>query len=178
VFEARVRAQVILQEAQVGARRILQGAEAERESWRAAAEVAGREEGLARAAAELVRGARERERLVAACTGEVLDVAAAIASRILAREVRPGADAVSAAGMALLELRGARRVTLRVSTGDLGAVRHAAGTLGEAIGRLRVVEDATLGTGEVVLEGDGARIDGRFPARVALLRGALEEMEA
>jgi flagellar biosynthesis/type III secretory pathway protein FliH len=178
VFDARVRARAILEEAQAGARRILEGAEAERDSWRSAAEAAGREEGLARAAAELARGARERDRLLAACRGEVLDVAAAIAGRILGREVRPGADAAFAAGIALAELRGARRVDLRVSTEDLPGVRCAAGALGEAIGRLRVVEDASLATGEVVLEGEGARMDGRFPARIALLRRALEESEA
>jgi flagellar biosynthesis/type III secretory pathway protein FliH len=178
VFEARLRARAILEEAEAGARQILRAAEAERESWRVAAESAGREEGLARAAVELARGARERDRLLADCAGEVLDVAAAIAGRILAREVRPGIDAVGAAGVALAELRGARRVTLRVATGDLAAIRDATGRLGEAIGRLRVAEDATLRPGEVVLEGDGARIDGRFPARIAVLRGVLEELEA
>jgi flagellar biosynthesis/type III secretory pathway protein FliH len=177
VFDARLRARAILDEAQASAHRILQGAEAERDSWRAAAEAAGREEGMARAAAELAKGARERDRLIAACSGEVLDVAAAIAGRILGREVQPGADAVGAAGIALAELRGARRVNLRVSTGDLAGIRDAAGALGEAVGRLRVVEDASLAAGEVVLEGEGARIDGRFPARIALLRRALEEME-
>ncbi len=178
VFDARVRARAILEEAQASARRILRAAEAERDSWRDAAEAAGREEGLARAAAELARGARERDRLIAACSGEVLDVAAAIAGRILAREVRPGADAVGAARIALAELRGSRRVDLRVSAEDLAAIRDAAGALGDAVGRLRVVEDASLAMGEVVLEGEGARVDGRFSARIALLRRALEEIEA
>jgi flagellar biosynthesis/type III secretory pathway protein FliH len=177
VFEARLRARAILEEAGAEARRIREGAEGDLAAWRLAAAEAGREEGLGRAAADLARAAAERDRLLAGCTGEILDVAAAIAGRILAREVRPGVDAVEAAGHALSELRGIRRATLRACPVEADEIRGAGGRLGAAVGRLRIVGDPALSPGEVVVEGDGAHVDGRFVARIAELRRALEELE-
>jgi flagellar biosynthesis/type III secretory pathway protein FliH len=178
VFEARLRARSILEEARAGAQRIRELAEEETRACRVAAAEAGRQEGLGRAAAELARGAMLRDRLLAACTREVLDVAAAVAGRILLREVRPGADAVDAAQRALSEVRGTRRATLRACPGDLDGIRCAAGRLGEAVGSLRVIEDPSLAPGEVAVEADGAHVDGRFPAQLAELRRALEEVES
>jgi flagellar biosynthesis/type III secretory pathway protein FliH len=177
VFEARLRARSILSEAEAEARRIREGAEGERAAARLAAAEAGRQEGLGRAAAEVARGAAERDLLLSRCTGEVLDVAAAIARCILGREVRPGVDAVGAAGLALSELRGVRRATLRARPEEVEEIRGAGGRLGAAVGRLRIVGDPALSPGEVVVEGDGALVDGRFPARIAELRRALEELE-
>jgi flagellar biosynthesis/type III secretory pathway protein FliH len=176
VFEARLRARSILEEAEAAARRVREGAEQERSAWRVAAAEAGRQEGLGRAAADVARGAAERDRLLASCTGDVLDVAAAIAGRILGREVRPGVDAVHAAGCALSDLRGVRRATLRACPADVEEIRGAGGRLGAAVGRLRIVGDPALSPGEVVVEGDGAHVDGRFLARIAELRRALEEL--
>jgi flagellar biosynthesis/type III secretory pathway protein FliH len=177
VYQARLRARAILEEAEAEARRIREGAEGDLAAWRLAAAEAGREEGLGRAAADVARGAAERDRLLSGCTGEVLDVAAAIAGRILAREVRPGVDAVEAAGQALSELRGIRRATLRACPEEVVEIRGAGGRLGAAVGRLRIVGDPALSRGEVVVEGDGALVDGRFLARIAELRRALEELE-
>ena len=178
VFDAHLRARAILEAAAAEARRLREIAEGEVHSWRLAAAEAGRQEGLGRAAAEVARGAVARDRLLAGCTGEVLDVASAIAGRILSREVRPGADAVAAAGRALSEVRGCRRVTLRSCPEDAQAIRGSGGSLGEAVGRLRVVEDLALAPGEVMVEAEGALIDGRFRAQLAELRRALEELES
>ena len=177
VFQARLRARAILEEAEADARRIREGAEGDLAARRLEAAEAGREEGLGRAAADVARGAAERDRLLSGCTGEVLDVAATIAGRILAREVRPGVDAVEAAGHALSELRGIRRATLRACPEEVVEIREAGGRLGAAVGRLRIVGDPALSRGEVVVEGDGALVDGRFLARIAELRRALEELE-
>ena len=57
-------------------------------------------------------------------------------------------------------------------------IRASGGRLGEAVGRLRVLEDPTLAPGEVVVEADGAAVDGRFRAQLAELRRALEELES
>ena len=177
-FEARQRARLILEAANAEARRFREVAEAEVSSWRLAAAEAGRREGLGRAAAQVVRGAVERDRLLAGCIGEVLDVAAAIAGRILLREVRPGADAVLAAGRALSEVRGCRRATLRACPADAEEVRGFGGRLGEVVGRLRILEDPALGPGEVMVDAEGATVDGRFRAQLAELRRALEELES
>lgn len=178
VFEARQRARLILEEASAEARRVREVAEAEIGSWRLTAVEAGRQEGLGRAAAQVLRGAVERDRLLSGCTGEILDVASAIAGRILLREIRPGADAIDAARRALSEVRGCRRATLSACPQEAEEIRGIGGRLGEAVGRLRILEDPALAPGEVMVEADGATVDGRFRAQLAELRRALEELES
>jgi flagellar biosynthesis/type III secretory pathway protein FliH len=158
-----------VEEAREEAARIREGAAREAEAVRRAAEEAGRAEGLARAAAVVLSASSERDRLLAGCAGELAGLAAAMAARILGREVRAGADAVAAASRALDEVRGAARVTLRVSGADAEAVRGA-GALRAATGALRIREDASLSAGEVVVEADGATLDGRFEAQLEVLR--------
>jgi flagellar biosynthesis/type III secretory pathway protein FliH len=178
VFAARLRARDVLEAAEAEARRIREDAEAEVRTCRDAALQAGREEGLGQAAAELVRGAAERDRMLAACTGDVLDVATAIAARILQREIQAGADAVAMAETALAELRGLARATLRASPADGPEVRAASSRLGSGFERLRVVLDPALAAGEVVVEtAEGCRVDGRFRTQLAELRRALAETE-
>jgi len=177
VFEAHVRARIILEEAEAAARALLDEARAEVESWRAAAQASGWEDGRARAAAEVVKGVRERDRMLVASREEILDVACALAGRVLSRAVLPGSDAVEAAGRAVAEVRGSLRATLRVSPGDAPAVQAASGRLAAGVERLRVVEDDALSPGEVVVEADGARVDGRFPAQLAELRRAIAELD-
>jgi flagellar biosynthesis/type III secretory pathway protein FliH len=180
VWEARRAAREILGEAQEAARRLRGEAEAEAATARAAAVEAGRSEGLARAAAEVVRGAGERDRLLAGCAGELIGLAVEMAERILSREVRPGADALAAAGRALTELRGGRRLNLRASPTDAEAIRSAA-EAGEAsscvIAPMRLTVDPDLAPGEVIVEADGAAVDGRFRSQLLELRRALEEAE-
>jgi flagellar biosynthesis/type III secretory pathway protein FliH len=178
VFEASQRARLILLEASAEARRFREVAEAEVCSWRLAAVEAGRQEGLGLAAAQVLRAAVERDRLLAGCTGEILDLASAIAGHILLREVQPGTDAVLAAGRALSEVRGCRLATLRACPQDAEEIRGFAGRLGEMVGRLRIREDPALSPGEVMVEADGATVDGRFRAQLAELRRALEELES
>lgn len=172
-WEARQAAQALLAEAQEGARRILAEAERDVSVARAAAIREGHAEGLARAAAELLRAADERDRLLASGTEEVIQLAAEMAARILAREVRPGDDAVRAARRALDELRAVRRVTLRASPSDAAAIREK-GSWQEGTGPgVSVLADPALGRGEVVVEADGAVVDGRFPAQLEELRRAI-----
>jgi flagellar biosynthesis/type III secretory pathway protein FliH len=177
-FESRQRARLILEEANAEAWRTREVAESEVCSWRLNAVEAGRQEGLGRAAAQVVRGAVERDRLLAGCTGELLDIAAAIAGRILLREVQPGADAIEAAGRALSEVRGCRRATLSACPQEAEELRGIGGRLGEAVGLLRILEDPALAPGEVMVKADGASVDGRFRAQLTELRRALEELES
>jgi flagellar biosynthesis/type III secretory pathway protein FliH len=166
-----------VEEAQGEAARILDGASREAEAARRAGEEAGREEGRARAALLVLRAGAERDRLLAGCSSELAVLAAAMATRILGREIRPGVDAVAAAARALAEVRGEPRVTLRVSPPDAAAIRgdHA---LGGIVGALRVREDASLSAGEVVVEADGATVDGRFAAQRAVLMRLASEPAA
>jgi flagellar biosynthesis/type III secretory pathway protein FliH len=171
--EARRLAEEALEEA----RRIRDGAAREVEAARCVARDAGREEGLARAALHLVRAAAERDRMLAGCAGELARLAAAMATRILGREVQPGADAIAAASRALEEVRGARRAAIRVSPADVDALRSE-GALRGLVATLRLRVDASLGTGEVVVEAEGATIDGRFAAQLETLRRVAEEGSA
>jgi len=178
VWEVRQAARVMLEAARDEAARIRSRAAEEAEEARRGAVEAGREEGLAlglaRAAAEVLRGAAERERLLAGCDGELLALAVEMAERILRREVR-AEDGLAAAGRALAELRGVRRVTLRASSADLESLRGPPGRalLGEAC--VRILTDAGLGPGEVIAEAGGASVDGTFRAQLAELRRALAE---
>ncbi len=178
VWEARQVARAVLEEARREAERIRSGAAAEAEGARRGAAEAGREEGLAlglaRAAAEVLRGAAERERLLEACEGELVGLAVEMAERILRREVR-AEDGRAAAARALAELRGAPRVTLRASPADLEVLRGAGGPPLVGEGCVRLVADPGLQPGEVIAEAGGGSVDGRFRAQLSELRRAVEE---
>jgi len=176
-WRARGEARRLVDEARSEAGRIRDAAGREVEAARRAAEEAGREEGRAGAALLVLRAAAERDRLLAGCAGELAWLAAAMATRILGREVRPGVDAVAAAARALEEVRGSPRVTLRVSPDDAEAVRGAGALRGMAE-VLRLREDAALSAGEVVVEAEGATIDCRFAAQLEALRRVAEEAAA
>ncbi len=177
VWEARRAARVLLAEAEAEARLQRAGAAREVALAREQAVESGHTEGLARAAAEVVRGATERDRLLAGCAAELVGLAVEMAGRILAREVRPGGDAIAAAGRALAELRGRSPVALRLSAADAEVLRSGEGDGGlhPAAAGLLFVTDPDLAPGEVIVEVDGAAVDGRFRSQLAALRRAVEE---
>jgi flagellar biosynthesis/type III secretory pathway protein FliH len=178
VWEARRAARELLGEAEVQARLIRSEAAGAAAEARAAAVEAGRSEGLARAAAEVVRGAGERDRLLAGCAADLVGLAVEMAERILAREVRPGFDALAAAGRALAELRGRRRVVVRASQADVEVLRNAGRDAPSSLtGPVRLTVDPDLAPGEVIVEADGAAIDGRFRSQLGELLRAVGEAE-
>jgi flagellar biosynthesis/type III secretory pathway protein FliH len=171
VFDAAARARAIVAEAEEEAGRIRGEAEAEASRARARALAEGREAGLARAAAEIVRAAEARDRLVAAAVGDVLDAAAALAARILGREAEcDGELVVAMAERALAEARGRRRVTLRVNPADEARLREVGTGLAAA-----VRADPSVSRGGVVVETASGELDGRIEAQVEALRRALDE---
>jgi flagellar biosynthesis/type III secretory pathway protein FliH len=175
VWEAREEARRVRQAAEAEACSIRDRAAGEVERARAEGVERGRREGLALAAARVARASEEADRLLSGCAAEVLDLAAAMASRILEREVRPGSDAVLAADRALTVLRGRPRATLRASPADLQALEGERGRLGALVGRLRLVPDGSLAPGEVRVEADGSQVDGRFTTLLSELRSAIAE---
>jgi flagellar biosynthesis/type III secretory pathway protein FliH len=101
-----------------------------------------------------------------------------MAGRILAREVRPGSDALAAAERAIVELRGNPPVAMRVSAADVEALRAGeggGGWLPAAGGGTLVVVDPDLAPGEVIVDAGGAAVDGRFRCQLAALRRAVDE---
>ena len=178
VWEARRAARELLGEAEEQARLIRSEAAGAAAEARAAAVEAGLSEGLGRAAAEVVRGAGERDRLLAGCAADLVGLAVEMAERILVREVQPGFDALAAAGRALAELRGRRRVVVRASHADVEALRGAGRDVPPSVtGPIRFTADPDLAPGEVIVEADGAAVDGRFRSQLAELRRAVGEGE-
>jgi len=177
VWEARRTARDLLAEAVEEARLRRAGAAGEVAAAREQAVAAGHAEGLALAAAEVLRGAAERDRLLAGCAAELVGLAVEMAGRILAREVRPGGDALATAGRALAELRGSSPVALRVSAADAEALRAGAGDGGlpGVPAGVLLVSDPDLAPGEVIVEANGAVLDGRFRSQLAALRRAVDE---
>ena len=180
-WEAREAARAHLAEAAEQARDIVGAAVREAAAARAAAVEAGFADGLAtglaRAAAEVVRGTVERDRLLAGCSTELLDLAIELAERILDRVVRPGVDAVAAAERALALVRGRPRVVLRTSRDDAAALREEGVPPGSDPVGVRFVVDPELRAGEVIVEAEGAAVDGRFRVQLTELRRAIAEGE-
>jgi flagellar biosynthesis/type III secretory pathway protein FliH len=185
VFDARREARRILAEAAAEGEAVLARAREEaghvvsgagglvEEARRAAAEegrAEGLEEGLARAAAEVLRGGRERERLLAGSAADALDLAVAMAARILEREVRPGADAAACTVRALAVVAGAGRPVVQAAAGEAEGL---AADLGSAGIPARIVTDPALRPGEVVVRSGPATVDGTFRARLERLRRAV-----
>jgi flagellar biosynthesis/type III secretory pathway protein FliH len=175
-FDAAARARALVAEAEAEARRIRGEAADEAARARAQGLEEGWQAGRARAAAELVRAAEARDRLLAAARGDLLDAAAALAERVLGREVDRDGDAVVAlAERALAEVRGFRRVTLRAHPADAGRLRAMAGR--KAAPAVAVREDPAVRAGGVVVETEAGELDGRIEAQVEALRRALDALE-
>jgi flagellar biosynthesis/type III secretory pathway protein FliH len=177
VWEAHQAVRALLAEAEDQARSIRTEALRQADGVRAAAREAGLAEGLAGAAATVVQAAAERDRLLAACAEELLELAVEIAERILVREVHRGLDGVAAAARALALVRGSAKVILRASPDDEEALRAGGVCPGMGGSRVRLVVDPELGAGEVIVEADGAGVDGRFRAQLAELRRAIVQGE-
>lgn len=142
-----------------------------------AARVAGKAEGLGQAAAALALAARARDEAIGSLEGTVVDAAVAVARRLVGRELAGSRqETLELARGALRAAAGLGDVVLRVAPADLPALRGAGDALGALAGKgtLSLAEDPTLGTGEVIVEARGGRIDGRIEARLDALRRALD----
>jgi flagellar assembly protein FliH/type III secretion protein L len=179
VLEAGQRARALLARAEAEAGALRAAAEAERHRIRDDAEAEGRREGLARAGAALVEAAAERDRRLGAVEREVVALAVEVAGKILGRAVAlDPATAVDLAAGALAAARARRDVVLRVHPADVAALRAGEARLRAVAARAHAVEireDPGLAPGDVVVETEAGRVDGRLATRLALLARALEE---
>jgi flagellar assembly protein FliH len=177
-WDAAVEAKRRLDEASAEAEALLARAGAEAAEIRAAAAARGHEEGLAMAAETLARAAVERDRLLAASEPQLVDLAFAIASRVVAGVAERHRElVVEVAARALDHARDRADVTLRVHPEDLAALRESESSLLERLPRARriaLVEDGHIGRGGAVVETEGGSIDARLSTQLEGLRGALE----
>jgi type III secretion protein L len=177
VCAAAQRSRDVLAAAEADARRIRESAEGEREQVLAGAVEAGRQEGLARAAAALAAAAAERDRLLASAEAELVRLALAVAGKVVAGEVALSHEAVTRiAAEALEAARDRREVLLRVHPADAGALRAQEPRLAGLLARARAVEireDPCVGRGGVVVETEAGVVDARIETRLEALRSVL-----
>ncbi|HEX9306740.1 MAG TPA: FliH/SctL family protein [Anaeromyxobacter sp.] len=177
VWDADLRVREMVADANDKARRLVADAEAARDRLHAEAIEAGRREGYARAAAVLAAAAEERDRLLRDAGREVVELAIAIARKVLGRELAAG-DAVAAlAANALAEARARRQVAVRVNPADASELRSAHGALAAVLlhAPLEIREDASIERGGVVIETEAGRIDAGIEAQLDALARALAE---
>jgi flagellar biosynthesis/type III secretory pathway protein FliH len=176
VFDASLAAAELTARARLDAERLLAEAAADARSIRARAAAEGREEGAAHATGLVARAVLAADRLVARAEPELVDLAFAIAERVVSTAaVRDRAVAVEAAARAVDASRARGRMTLRVHPDDLVAVAEAPGQRLLHGRGLRLVADESVGRGGAVLETDAGAIDARLGTQLAALRRALED---
>jgi flagellar biosynthesis/type III secretory pathway protein FliH len=176
VWDADRRVREAAAAAEERARALVADAEAERDRIRDEAREAGRSEGVARAAAALLRAAEERDRILRGAAREVARLAVAVAGKVLGRELADG-PALPLAEVALAAARARREVILRVNPADAAAVLASGGRLAAALGRpgVEVCEDLSVPPGGAVVETEAGRIDAGIEAQLEVLARALEE---
>ncbi len=171
--EARQRAA----EASIEASALVESARAQAEAIRAQAAAEGREEGLASATEVVARAALERQDLLASTEPQLVDLAFAVAQRVLARAVERDREAVvDIASRALEAVRQRVDVRLRVHPDDLASLRDAEPRLIERLARARCIallSDTSVGRGGVVVETEAGSVDARLATQLAGLRRAL-----
>jgi flagellar biosynthesis/type III secretory pathway protein FliH len=179
--QARASARQVLEAAEEAACRTRERAQAEREQVLAEAERAGREEGMARAAAALAAAGLARDRLLAAAERDLVRLAVTVAGRIVGEEGMAAESARASAARALAQVRARRVVTLRVHPEDAETVRRAEPRLRgllEHPGALDLREDPAVGRGGAVVETEAEGVDARLQAQLELLLRAMEEAVA
>jgi flagellar biosynthesis/type III secretory pathway protein FliH len=164
-------------EAGVESRALVESARAQAEAIRAQAAAEGREEGLASATEVVARAALERQDLLASAEPQLVELAFAVAQRVLARVVERDREAVvDIASRALEAVRQRIDVRLRVHPDDLASLRDAEPRLIERLARARCIallSDPSVGRGGVVVETEAGSVDARLATQLAGLRRAL-----
>jgi flagellar biosynthesis/type III secretory pathway protein FliH len=183
--------EAILNDAAVRARALLAQAQAQSESIAEAAKSAGRDEGLAAGRAEIeadlaesvaslegvVAEARaDRQKIIEGAETEIVKLAMTIAERIVHEQITVDPKVVvDNVRQALTRLVGREVVTLRVNPADLDLIRsHRDGIAGSNdVEHLRVVEDARVDRGGVIVETDAGTIDAKISTQIREARRTL-----
>jgi len=177
--EARERARALAAEAEEWASRTRSAVAAERVAALQAAARAGREEGLASAAAALLAVAETRRRRLEGLEHEIACVALEVARKLLGRTLVEHPEAVvDLARQALAAVRSRREVVLRVNAADaplLRAEQPALCALLERAPGIGIREDPALERGGVVVETEAGRVDARVEAQLELVERAVRE---
>lgn len=177
LIDARVHAASIVAEANEQARAIVEEAHRQAEEIRERARREGEQAGQAEASAWLVREAARRAAESEKDVAMIADLALEVARTILGREAATGSEVVrDVARRALLRVRRARRIVLRVHPEDVEAARAGcrqwlpAGMEPEV---LDVEADPRVDRGGVIVESEIGRLDARLDVQLRALARAL-----
>lgn len=151
----------------------------------------GEAEGLERARGAVEEAAAEAERIVAlarqqadaalaAAERQIVELALAVAGKVLAREVAENPTQILPLVRAALDrVQDEEQVTIRVHPGCYEQVMAARPELQAALSRaaaLAVVADATLQEGDCIVETPYGAVDARVDTQLGLVKAALRDM--
>jgi flagellar assembly protein FliH len=176
LLAASERARALLAGAEAEASLLLASARADAEAIRLAARDEGRQQGLAEASGRLAAAAAERDRQLARAAPELVELALAIARRVVgAAAEREAGLAVDAAARVLSEARARTRVALHVHPADAAEVRRSEPRLAAALeGKpFALVEDEGVGRCGARVVSEAGTIEARLEAQLEALRRVL-----
>ncbi|MBV8488944.1 MAG: hypothetical protein JO199_00340 [Candidatus Eremiobacteraeota bacterium] len=189
-------AEALLQHAAQRARELVERANARIAEMEAQARAKGHEEGVAaghaaaraelaesvEALQELVTNAlAARHEIVESAEPELVNLAIAIAERVVHEHLSMSTTAVAEnVRHALTRLIGREVVTLRVNPADLETIRLHRDTIASSgdVEHLRIVEDARVDRGGVIVETEAGTIDAKVSTQLREARRALQNGDA
>jgi type III secretion protein L len=175
ILLAREEAARIVAEAAAQAKARLETLESNAREASEAAKQRGLEEGLAEAAANVVNRISEQQLALQRNDTRIIALARLLAERLLGHAIQMDENTVRDMALTLLaEVRGARRVILRVHPSDVAALQAA---VAPAVGVLEVVVEARaeLARGDFQLSTDVGSLEGSLGSRLDLLTKRLRE---
>jgi flagellar biosynthesis/type III secretory pathway protein FliH len=180
-LEAEARARELVAAAEAATARLRASAEAERAAVLEEASRAGREEGLALAAAALAEVGVARADRLRELERELAAAGLEVARAVLGCELTARPELVlELARRALEPVRSRREVLLRVNPADVALLQGGRSRLAELLDRapaLSLRADPGVARGGVVVETEVGRVDGRVEAQLAALERLLAEGE-
>jgi flagellar assembly protein FliH len=121
---------------------------------------------------------KEAKEMILAAERQIVDIALAVASKILAREIEENPFVVLPIVKAALEkVRDQEQIVVRVGVEDFDAVLHAKQDLQIMIGRehdLKIMADRTIEAGSCVIDTSYGMVDARMDTQFESLKKALQ----
>lgn len=177
VYEAHQSAQAIIEAARRQAQEILDSAGQEKEKVLADAREAGRQEGLAQVAEQLVRVRLLKTELLQNAENEIIALACKVAEKIIGRDLEREPElVVEICANAIDTVRTAQQVVMRVNPKDAAVLRERRPKLMELIGRVKEIaikDDAEVPRYGCIIETDSGTIDAQLATQLEMIRNVL-----
>lgn len=172
-YDARQRAQEIVEKAQVEAQRIISEAEAKRDEVYSRARDEARAEAQAKAAEEIAKAKIQAGDILERTETEIIDLSLKIAAKVIGRDLEREPDiVVDIVATAMESARAAKAMTIRVNPEDGKLLRDKRPRLMELIGRaidIAVRDDPEVERGGCIIQTDYGIIDGQLKTQFEML---------